>query len=204
MYALKLADHTTFARMMNGLTEARFSADGPTSEWTLRLNFGVQRAIRAVDQCGAAKRTVPTAFLHRLAAIMPSVYNYQWNCVRPREPYAVICHGDYLRNNVAFRYDGRGQATDAMMFDFQTMRYASPMIDLATFMANSTGCDVRNEHFEQIFGAYHSALLAELLANASGWSADDVPEYLSYVSSFESGAYESIISWFVILGTIIC
>lgn len=104
--------------------------------------------------------------------------------MQPREPYAVICHGDYLRNNVAFRYDDRGQATAAMMFDFQTMRYASPMIDLATFMANSTGCDVRNKHFRGIFEAYHAALIAELLANVHGWNADDIPEYLSYVSKY--------------------
>lgn len=45
------------------------------------------------------------------------------------------------------------------MFDFQTMCYTSPMMDLVTFIANSTGTDVRRPHFEEIFIAYHEELL---------------------------------------------
>lgn len=45
------------------------------------------------------------------------------------------------------------------MFDFQTMCYTSPMMDLVTFMANSTGVDVRGRHFEEIFRAYHTELI---------------------------------------------
>lgn len=46
-----------------------------------------------------------------------------------------------------------------MMFDYQTLRFASPMVDLTTFMANSTGTDVRSQHFDEIFKAYHDALI---------------------------------------------
>lgn len=46
-----------------------------------------------------------------------------------------------------------------MMFDFQTLRYASPMIDYAAFLANSTGYGVREQHFDTIFQLYHRELV---------------------------------------------
>lgn len=52
----------------------------------------------------------------------------------------------------------------AMMFDFQTLRYASPMIDLSTFLANSTGTDVRSTHFSFIFKTYHEEVIKTLMA----------------------------------------
>jgi hypothetical protein len=51
----------------------------------------------------------------------------------------------------------------AMMFDFQTLRYSSPMIDLVTFMANSTGTDVRSTHFSFIFKTYHEEVIKTLM-----------------------------------------
>lgn len=50
-----------------------------------------------------------------------------------------------------------------MMFDFQTLRYSSPMVDLATFLANSTGTDVRSTHFSFIFKAYHEEVIRAMM-----------------------------------------
>lgn len=49
------------------------------------------------------------------------------------------------------------------MFDFQTLRYASPMIDLATFLANSTGTDDRSTHFSFIFKTYHEEVIKTMM-----------------------------------------
>lgn len=196
MYALKLTDESNFNSMKDCLVEARFSIDGPTTEWMHCLNFGAMRAIQAVEQSPQTKALVPPEFLKRLSEIMRSVYFYQWHCVKPKEPHAVICHGDYLRNNIAFRYDGNGIVNDAMMFDFQTMRYASPMIDMSTFLANSTGYEVRNKHFKHIFKAYHDALTLELLANISGWNQTDIPDYLTYVYLYASSIFRIALRYF--------
>lgn len=51
----------------------------------------------------------------------------------------------------------------AMMFDFQTLRYSSPMMDLSTFLANSTGTDVRSTHFSFIFKTYHEEVIKTLM-----------------------------------------
>jgi len=49
------------------------------------------------------------------------------------------------------------------MFDFQTLRYASPMMDLSIFLANSTGTDVRSTHFSFIFKTYHEEVIKTMM-----------------------------------------
>lgn len=64
-----------------------------------------------------------------------------------------------------------------MMFDFQTLRYTSPMVDFATFIANSTGVDVRRQHFDLIFDTYHETLIRHFCDGAQ-LDTESVPEYL--------------------------
>lgn len=73
-----------------------------------------------------------------------------------------------------------GRPIGVTMFDFQTMCYSSPMMDLCTFMANSTGADVRGPHFEEIFRAYHTELIKVLYENGNmAGTPDDPPEKYS-------------------------
>jgi hypothetical protein len=48
------------------------------------------------------------------------------------------------------------------MFDFQEMRYSSPMLDLTTFIANSTGYSTRSMNLLSIFKAYHDEMIKNL------------------------------------------
>lgn len=178
LYAIKYTDEELFASIKKRLVESRYSERGTNKGWELYLKLGIQRAIQTLRQSN--ENIVPDAFLERLQHIMANTYFYQRKCVQPTEPMAIICHGDFLRNNIAFRYNDDGHATDAMLFDFQTLRYASPMVDLCTFMANSTGRDIRDKHFSEIFDAYHRTLTKHLLA-ATKWSQVDIPDYLKYV-----------------------
>lgn len=178
MYALKLTDIDTFNAIKDKLGATRYRAGGRvTGEWYLWLELGIRRATNSVRTSNEAQSIVPETFLKRFEEIMYESYEYRWKRIRPIEPFAIICHGDYLRNNIAFRYDTDGNAIDAMMFDFQTLHYASPMIDLATFTANSTGWEVRDKHFPDIFRAYYDSLIENFL-NMSKWKREDVPDYL--------------------------
>lgn len=64
-----------------------------------------------------------------------------------------------------------------MMFDFQTLRYASPMVDFATFIANSTGVDVRSQHFNLMFDTYYDSLISNFCKGAD-LNKDNVPDFL--------------------------
>lgn len=67
-----------------------------------------------------------------------------------------------------------------MMFDFQTLRYSSPMIDLAVFLANSTGTDVRSTHFSFIFKTYHEEVIKTLMFTLKKFRPD-IPEIYWWV-----------------------
>lgn len=179
MYALKLSDTKTFHTMTNQLAIAKQNeSDAITPNWNLVLELSIRRATYSV-RTSSVSNSVPESFLKRLEEVLYGASKYRRKRLEPIEPYAVLCHGDYLRNNIAFRYDADGKAIEAMMFDFQTMCYTSPMIDLCTFMSNSTGYKVRDAHFSDIFATYHESLVAAFVTH-SKWHANEIPEFLSY------------------------
>ncbi|XP_055311024.1 uncharacterized protein LOC129573705 [Sitodiplosis mosellana] len=188
MYALKLTDADTFNSIKSQLVESRFGKGScPSDDWNLWLELSIRRATNSVRASKTEPEIVPESFLKRLEHVLYGTYDYQRNRIQPIEPIAIICHGDYLRNNIAFRYDDDGKAVEAMMFDFQTIRYSSPMVDLCTFIANSTGWEVRDKHFWDIFAAYHKSLIAHFLTT-SKWDECDIPTYLKYDSFLEEYA----------------
>ncbi|KAJ9599004.1 hypothetical protein L9F63_010512 [Diploptera punctata] len=80
----------------------------------------------------------------------------------PKEPLAVLCHGDFNMNNMMFKYDSDNQPVGIKFLDFQTIHYCSPMIDLSFFLFMNTTAENRAEHWEEMFSMYHSTLLSAL------------------------------------------
>jgi len=96
--------------------------------------------------------------------------------LQPKEPLAVLCHGDFCRNNILFRYDS-GKPCDAVLCDFQDLKYSSPAIDLSLFMYLNTSSELRNQHWDDLFGEYH-ATLTRTLARILGCSVEELlPDY---------------------------
>lgn len=175
MYALKLNNSEIFGTMKSKLdTVERNDIAAISPDWYLVLELSIRRATYSTR---ISSKSVPEAFLKRLEEVLCGTHKYRCKRMKPVEPFAILCHGDYLRNNIAFRYDNDGKAIEAMMFDFQTMLYASPMIDLCTFMAVSTGYEVRDKYFWDIFATYHDSLTSTFLAQSDG-HANDIPEFL--------------------------
>lgn len=178
MYALKLTDAHTFNSLKNKLFPTRYRSDiGGVQEWELWIGLGIRRATNSVRASNESRLAVPEEFLRRLQSVTYEGLAFRRKYFEPVEPIAIICHGDFLRNNLAFRYDAHGNPTDAMMFDFQTLCYTSPMLDLVSFMAVSTGWKVRCVNFHDIFTVYHEHVISHFLQK-SKWSETDVPDYL--------------------------
>ena len=87
--------------------------------------------------------------------------------LEPNEPFDVIIHGDYNRNNVMFQYassDGFDNPLDVKAFDYQLAKYASPVLDLSFFMFMNIGADQIDLMWDDLLQLYHETLM-ELLTS---------------------------------------
>lgn len=79
--------------------------------------------------------------------------------------FSVILHGDYVRNNVLFKYDqsdGFENPKGIKMYDFQEIRFATPAIDIAFFMYMNIHYTKREELWDSLLVYYHESVIASL------------------------------------------
>lgn len=75
--------------------------------------------------------------------------------LRPAEPLAVLCHGDFCRNNLLYLYDeATGRPVDVAVIDPAQARYASPAIDLSFFLYMNTSDADRVSNWDVYVAAY--------------------------------------------------
>ncbi|XP_059472504.1 uncharacterized protein LOC132194922 [Neocloeon triangulifer] len=74
----------------------------------------------------------------------------------------VLSHGDLWLNNMLFKDDPNGQVK-ATLIDFQTYRYAPPVLDILSFLHLTTSRKFRWNHQSELLKFYHSTLVKILL-----------------------------------------
>lgn len=72
----------------------------------------------------------------------------------------LVCHGDFCRNNVMFRYDGSRRPVDALPLDFGTPRYGSPALDVSFFVYLNSTRLLRERRLDELLDVYCAALAA--------------------------------------------
>ncbi|KAH9639548.1 hypothetical protein HF086_012399 [Spodoptera exigua] len=82
--------------------------------------------------------------------------------VTPKEPLAVIGHGDCWTNNFLFKYVD-GDIADMYIVDFQLVRYASPALDLVYIMYLCLDRQQRAEHLSSLLEYYTDELHRRLV-----------------------------------------
>ncbi|XP_075167241.1 juvenile hormone-inducible protein 26 [Haematobia irritans] len=174
-FAMLATDRKHFEEITQGLMESRYATDDLDHRWGLTLTTGLERCINSTKKY---QKHIPEDFLKKYKNLFENPQKYCRDLLRAQEPYVTLCHGDYLRNNVAYKYDPKdeGKPTDIMMFDLQTLRISSPMLDFSVFLALSTFAEVRYKNFKEIFETYYMAL-RESYEKITGLRA---PEFLSY------------------------
>ncbi|XP_050670156.1 uncharacterized protein LOC126968954 [Leptidea sinapis] len=88
--------------------------------------------------------------------IMIELFIDTCNDLRQREDSLnVLIHRDLWTNNIMFRYDGT-HPTDAVMLDFQCVRYGPPAFDIMIFLYLTTSRKFRLAHEMEVLNHYYT------------------------------------------------
>lgn len=74
------------------------------------------------------------------------------------EPTAVLCHGDFLHNNLMLKYDSSGHPTDVKFIDFSFAKYCTPVVDLALILYMNADQKMRHDHWDDLLDVYWTTL----------------------------------------------
>lgn len=100
-----------------------------------------------------------TEKINRLMERIGNISELLSELLSPDEPLAVLCHGDFNRNNMLFRYDSNKRPSGVKFFDFQNPYYASPAIDFSFFMFVNASPELWATCWDDMFSRYHRTLL---------------------------------------------
>ncbi|KAG8271772.1 hypothetical protein J6590_055395 [Homalodisca vitripennis] len=89
-------------------------------------------------------------------------FKYLKSILTVQEPMGVICHGDFCRNNVLYKYEN-GSPADIRFFDLATARYGSPMLDFTFFFFLNCSEKSRKLYKDEYLKIYHDSLSTTIL-----------------------------------------
>uniref|UniRef100_A0A2M3Z3B4 Putative juvenile hormone-inducible protein n=1 Tax=Anopheles braziliensis TaxID=58242 RepID=A0A2M3Z3B4_9DIPT len=112
----------------------------------------------------------------KILAVKDAVFESLKACCDPvkTEPYCVVTHGDCWINNLIYSHNENNVATGVVLTDWQSSRYASPILDLCYFFFISSGEQFRRDHMDSLLHYYHGAL-AEFLEKLGGDATKQFP-----------------------------
>uniref|UniRef100_A0A1B6HIT1 CHK kinase-like domain-containing protein n=1 Tax=Homalodisca liturata TaxID=320908 RepID=A0A1B6HIT1_9HEMI len=157
-YSKKQENLERFLSVVSKLKETRWETH-QRDESNKFLQVSIERGMLPLMEEGGEHKEI-------LEEIMSHAYEDPHSLMKglckPEEPFAVLCHGDFCRNNMVFRYDADGKPEDVRFFDMATARYASPAIDLSFFLFLNTSVELRRTRWDELLQVYHDSLASAL------------------------------------------
>ncbi|GAB0091880.1 uncharacterized protein DMENIID0001_067710 [Sergentomyia squamirostris] len=167
--AMKTCEPKTFNKARTCISEIVYCPEARevisnTLEGSLRDSLASLRATNA-----ATPDSRLTLAIGKIERMQNSMYEIMCEHVLAfEESWNVICHGDVWINNLMFRRSQGGDVEQVKLVDLQTMRCASPVIDILHFIYTSTVRDFRHSNLDQLIRDYRGALVQSLQVYLSG------------------------------------
>ncbi|XP_016659183.1 uncharacterized protein LOC100167634 [Acyrthosiphon pisum] len=152
-YTAKHKDRGHLRKIVTDIRETQFDVNG---QWSFKNKALSRCSKRGVDQLLERSGDLyrDNDHLRRFNELVRDGENSLRRALVPREPFSVVCHGDFNRNNVLFQYDEAGLPVDVLLFDFGTPRYGSPALDLSFFLYMNTVQNLRESRWDDLLNAY--------------------------------------------------
>ncbi|XP_048507443.1 uncharacterized protein LOC125500101 [Athalia rosae] len=160
-YVMREKDPEKFFESVGKLAEAKYRSAPRTERAKLYIDGISARPVNYLKSLN-----YDPVFCEKMSTILGDAWSsILLDCLKPRNELAVLCHGDYTSGNILFREKrGGDDGFDVKLIDFAEVKYASPAIDLSTFLY--LGCTKEErQNFEVIFKAYHDAVVQFLDEN---------------------------------------
>ena len=115
-YGMKKLETSRFHAMVKNIRVPN-RGQGSPEDWSYFLKTTSYRGVNYLE----GRQEMDPATLDRLKNRLEHAGQYFADLMEPKEPLGVLCHGDFCRNNILFRYDS-GKPCDTVFCDFQTIR----------------------------------------------------------------------------------
>jgi len=162
-YVMKELQKEKFFDIVTQLQDSRF--EKTTNEFKLLVN---SQATRAVEYLRS--HDYDAIFCDKMEALLSNAFDeVMMKTIKPLEPLATLCHGDFTLNNILFKTEDDGQQR-AMLIDFALCRYSTPVIDLSTYLCLCWNEMIKDKFFD-IMRVYYDAL-KEYLLEAGVWTVE--------------------------------
>lgn len=183
--AFRNQDPVNFEKAANSLEEVYYS-ERLRSWYTKFLDDAMLVARDAVS------KTFPNTKYEELANkfLSENLYSDMISLVSEKSKFSVIGHGDCWTPNFLSKFEGE-TAVAVKIIDFQLARYASFALDFMFFIYSCTSQELRENHFEEIFKAYHLSA-ADLIKDLGSdpekiFPISEVRKELTYFGRFGCG-----------------
>ncbi|XP_050441989.1 uncharacterized protein LOC126846531 [Adelges cooleyi] len=156
-FTVKQKNPVVFRKLVGNLREIQWDEDG----WLVKNNGLKSLGMRGAKPLMELEQYQDGKLKGFLAMIREADRNLKL-AMTPKEPFAVICHGDFNKCNIMFKHDEYGKPYDAMITEFTAVRYGSPGLDLSYFLYKNATQEVQNERWDDLLAVYLDAVMSVL------------------------------------------
>lgn len=161
-YVMKERQPKKFFDIVRRLKRVRFGIDNTSTDkkFGLYVNFVSTRAVDYLRDRGH-----DAIFCDKMEALLSNIFEEVMIKTLEKSksaPLSTLCHGDFTVANMLFKTDANGQHR-AMLLDFAFFMYATPVVDLSTYICLYCSYEVIKDRFFEILKVYHDALKEYLL-----------------------------------------